>query len=307
MKYAARINSFLSKGVDIKEAIKAIGTVDGITYVDLNYPEHFQKYSPEEIYACLKENGLKLNAIATRYRNEFINGVFTNPDEDIARDAMLLTKQAIQYCERMHGNHVIVWLSYDGFDYPFQMDYIKAWDVLVNCFRELCDFSSVPVSIEYKPTEERGHALLDSYATTRDLIREIGKDNIGITVDYCHALMIHESPALVVAMALRDKLLLSMHLNDGEGVIDNGLMCASLSLSKTLETFFYLKKYEFDGVLYFDTFPKRENCIDELTANVQMCKKIESLLTKERMKEMQEIIGSTDATRVVRMLTSILA
>ena len=50
--------------------------------------------------------------------------------------------------------------GFDGFDYSFQIDYVSYWNRIVKAFRDVCDYSKVPVSIEYKPYEERVHALL---------------------------------------------------------------------------------------------------------------------------------------------------
>ena len=46
MKYATRVNSFLRGSKDLREAIYAIGEIEGIDYIDLNYPEHFLEYTP---------------------------------------------------------------------------------------------------------------------------------------------------------------------------------------------------------------------------------------------------------------------
>lgn len=70
MKYATRINSFLRTGISVAEALRKIGTVDGVDYVDMNYPEHFKENSVEELMEILEESGLKLNAINLRFRNE---------------------------------------------------------------------------------------------------------------------------------------------------------------------------------------------------------------------------------------------
>ena len=41
MKYATRLNSFLRVDKDLKHALEAIGKIDGVDCVDMNYPEHF--------------------------------------------------------------------------------------------------------------------------------------------------------------------------------------------------------------------------------------------------------------------------
>ena len=41
MKYATRINSFLRFDSNLLNAFRSIGSIEGVDYVDLNYPEHF--------------------------------------------------------------------------------------------------------------------------------------------------------------------------------------------------------------------------------------------------------------------------
>ena len=42
MKFAARINSFKSKGKTTLDIIREISEIKKVTHVDLNYPEHFE-------------------------------------------------------------------------------------------------------------------------------------------------------------------------------------------------------------------------------------------------------------------------
>ena len=49
MKYATRINSFLRQKNTLLEALDNIGRIEGVDYVDMNYPEHFTEYSHQEI------------------------------------------------------------------------------------------------------------------------------------------------------------------------------------------------------------------------------------------------------------------
>ena len=47
MKYATRINSFLRFDSNLLNAFRSIGSIEGVDYVDLNYPEHFADYDIE--------------------------------------------------------------------------------------------------------------------------------------------------------------------------------------------------------------------------------------------------------------------
>ena len=90
MNYAGRFNSFILKGQNVFDAIKAYHEMDGITHLEFNYPEHFAGYDLEEIKKAIGD--LKVNGLAVRWRNYFTNGDFTNPDEELRTKVSALTR-----------------------------------------------------------------------------------------------------------------------------------------------------------------------------------------------------------------------
>lgn len=306
MKYATRVNSFLRDKISVLEAVKRIASVEGVDYVDLNYPEHFKEFTPAQVKAEMDKYGLKLNAINMRFRDIYLNGEFGNANAEISRKAVSLCKEAAKVCKEMNGAQIIVWLGFDGFDYSFQMDYVKAWNQAVACFKEICDDTDLPISIEYKPYEERVHAMIDSFGTTMYMLQAVNKKNLGVTLDFCHMLMKSENPAFAAALLLEKGLLYNVHLNDGEGRTDDGLMVGSVNLWKSLEFMYYLKKYDFQGAIYFDTFPKREPAVEECASNIAMCRKLEEMVDRIGLAEMERVISANSAIEVQKMYMKLL-
>lgn len=306
MKYATRVNSFLRVNDDLNDALKEIGGIDGIDFVDLNYPEHFQRYSVDEVITMMAESGLSCNAINLRFRNEFLNGEFGNPDPAVSQKAVQLCREATDVCKQVGGRQIIIWLGFDGFDYSFQMNYETIWDQVAQAFRDVCDYTDLPVSIEYKPYEERVHCLIDSFGTTMLMVNTIKRPNLGVTLDFCHMLMKKENPAFATAWLLANQKLFNMHLNDGEGSTDDGLMVGTVHLWKTVEVFYYLKKYDFQGAVYFDTFPKREAARAECEANIAMCRRIEAMIDQYGLDRIGRLIDQNDAVAVSGMFAEML-
>jgi sugar phosphate isomerase/epimerase len=129
-----------------------------------------------------------------------------------------------------------LWLGQDGWDYTFQCDYAALWAA------ELAGIADVAahdpdclISIEYKPNEPRAYAILPDAATTLLAIDEIGLPNLGVTIDFAHALYAGEQPAFAAAHILRRSRLLGLHLNDGYGKRDDGLMVGAVHEQATLE------------------------------------------------------------------------
>lgn len=306
VKYAIRMNSFLREGVTVPQAIENMGSIDGVDYIDLNYPEHFQGDSVDQLNSALANNNIQLNAINLRFREQFINGEFGNSNSSISRQAVELCKAAANTCKQMGGRQIIIWLGFDGFDYSFQTDYVAVWNKIKAAFQEICDATDCPVSIEYKPYEERVHAFIDSFGTAALMTQAVNRKNFGVTLDFCHMLMKAENPACAAALLLEWGKLFGVHMNDGEGRTDDGLIVGMNNVWKTLEMFYYLKKYDYQGIVYFDTFPKREKAADECIANIAMCRKMEAMLVKVGMQEVERVIQANDATAVQRMFAGLL-
>ena len=302
MKYATRINSFLRTGQTVEQALCEIGRIGGVDFVDMNYPEHFKGYTVERIGEILAENGLQLNAMNMRFRNEYLAGAFDNTDESIRRKAVQLCKDAARVCSQLNGRQCIIWLGFDGFDYSFQKDYVQAWKWLVSCFREVCRSVDCKVSVEYKPYEERVFAMIDSWGAAWKLMEDVNCDNFGVTLDFCHMLMKKENPAFAAALLLEKGKLFGIHVNDGEGSTDDGMIVGSVHPWKTMELFYYLMKYDYQDVIYFDTFPKREPATEECRLNRQICGAIEAKLQKTGLENIGKLIGRPEGSPACAMM-----
>ncbi|MCY9669531.1 sugar phosphate isomerase/epimerase [Paenibacillus alginolyticus] len=294
MKFATRLNSFKNKS--IVETIDQIASVQGLTHVDLNYPEHFQNNSVEEIKDALKRNNIKLNGIAPRFRSQFINGELGNSDPVIARKAIDLCKESIDICRELGGSNITIWLGYDGFDYAFQLNYAKVWKQVVKAIQEICEYGhDIQVSIEYKPFQPRAYSLISSYGDTLLMINDAKCSNLGATLDFCHMLMKAENPSFGLSLVAEKNKLFGVHLNDGNKLNDDGLIVGSVNFAQSLEFIYYIKKYSYDAVVYFDTFPEREDPLAELKTNIAMYTKLNDLVDGIGMDKIQSIIDQNNA------------
>ena len=216
MDFAGRVNSILFQNPDkdIFYAIDSFKKIDGITHLEFNYPEHVSNDNARKIKEAIQP--FHVNGVAVRFRNQFIQGEFTNPNPELSRDAIDLCKGAVDVCRELGGKIVTIWLGFDGFDYPFQINYEKKWNIIVRSFQEIADYGSdLKISIEYKPFEPRNYSMLDSIGLTMLAVEEIDRPNVGVTLDLCHLYMKKESPAYALTLAARKKKLFGLHLNDG--------------------------------------------------------------------------------------------
>ncbi len=296
MKLATRINSYFRDGdKDLNRVFAAFQQV-GLTHVDLNYPEHCDGITAGEMSAMLAAHELALNGVALRFRDQFLNGDLGNADADIAARALELCFEACDYCRAVGGDTVTIWLGHDGFDYSFQIAYARVFDQLVAAFQKVCDYApDLHISIEYKPYEERAYAFIDSMGMTGMILNAADRPNLGVTLDYCHMLMKHENPAMAVDLFGRQGKLYGIHLNDGNGRFDDGLMIGTATPVKTLEFLYYVKKHGYDHAIYFDTFPIIEPAAEEAEQNKKMIEMLGRAIDTVGMDEIQAVIDQNDA------------
>lgn len=274
-RYAARLNAFKVKGGTVAEMIAGAGQVGGLSAADLNYPDHFAAHDPATLSRLLGDQCMALNGLAMRYYTEdgFKLGAFTHPDPATRRAAIDLTKRGIDACASMGGSQMTLWMGQDGFDYSFQVDYARMWDDTIAAVAEVADHNpKIDIAIEYKPNEPRAHALMPDMATTLLALQEVARPNTGVTLDFAHMLYAGEMPAKSAMLAARKSRVLGLHLNDGYGKRDDGLMAGSVHPVQTVELLVALSRTGYDGVIYFDTFPDHSglNPVEESRANIRL-------------------------------------
>ncbi|WP_136646522.1 sugar phosphate isomerase/epimerase [Tabrizicola sp. YIM 78059] len=274
-RYAARLNAFKRKGDTVAGMLAAAGRVGDLSAADLNYPDHFVAHDPASLSRLLADHGLALNGLAMRYYTEdgFRLGAFTHPDAAIRRAAIDLTRRGIDACAEMGGSQMTLWMGQDGFDYSFQADYARMWDDTIAALAEVADHNpAIDIAVEYKPNEPRAHALMPDMATTLLALAEVGRRNTGVTLDFAHMLYAGEMPAKAAMLAARRSRILGLHLNDGYGKRDDGLMAGSVHPVQTVELLVALARIGYGGIIYFDTFPDHSglNPIDEARTNIRL-------------------------------------
>ncbi len=281
-RYATRLNAFKIKGGSVADMIAGAGRVGGLNAADLNYPDHFEQHSPAQLGRMLADQGMMLNGLAMRYYTEsgFKLGAFTHPDAAVRRAAIDLTKRGIDACAETGADLMTLWMGQDGYDYSFQGDYGRMWDDTIAALIEVADHNpGVNIAVEYKPDEPRAFALMPDMATTLLALREVDRANTGVTLDFAHVLYAGEMPGYAAMLADRHSRILGVHLNDGYGKRDDGLMAGSVHPVQTVELLVALVRTCYDGVIYFDTFPDLAGLdpVAEARANIRLVTRLRTI------------------------------
>lgn len=322
MQFATRLNSFatrpelfwpagLGKPGTLDLLLRA-ATVDGLSAVDLNYPDHLNGLSPAGLTRQAADAGLALNGFAMRYYGEpaYRMGAFTNPDPAVRQRAIDLTRAGIDALAACGGKLMTLWLGQDGFDHAFAADYARLWDMEIDGIRQVAAHNpDVLISIEYKPDEPRAHALLDRIGTTLLAIRDVGLPNLGVTLDFAHVLYAGEQPACSAALVARHSRLLGVHLNDGYGGRDDGLMVGAIHTVQTVELLRRIRRDGYQGAIYFDTFPDTSGLdpVAECAANIATVRGMLALVDRlEADNRLAEALDRQDAVTGQRIVQGAL-
>jgi sugar phosphate isomerase/epimerase len=293
-RFATRINSFASGATaywpdlggkpSLEQMIARAATVDGLTELDLNYPDHVGD-DPVAVGGMVRDCGLQVSGLAMRYYTNpaYKLGAFTNPDPVIRREAIDLTRRGIDAARAMGAPMMTLWLGQDGWDYAFQCDYPALWADEISGIAEVAAHDpDCLISLEYKPNEPRAYAVLPDAATTLLAIAEVGLPNLGVTIDFAHSLYADEQPAFAAALVQSRSRLLGLHLNDGYAKRDDGLMVGAVHEQATLELLRAVHRGRFDGAIYFDTFPDASGLdpVAECAANIRTVRRMLEAVTR---------------------------
>lgn len=320
-RYAARLNAFKIGAAAYWPGKNTITTSDllaraataGLTAADLNYPDHFVQDTPLDLTQALADNGLVLNGLAMRYYTDpgYKLGAFTHPDPVIRRSAIDETKRGLDALAEMDGRLMTLWMGQDGFDYSFQMDYAAAWGHTLDALAEVADHNpDIDIALEYKPNEPRAFALMPDATTTLLALKELGRANTGVTLDFAHVLYADEMPAFAAALVARHARILGVHLNDGYGKWDNGLMVGAVHPIQTIELLVELERAGYDGALYFDTFPDHSGLdpVAEAQTNIEVVNRLRTVAAGlVQDAALQAAIAAQDAPTAMRIVHRALA
>lgn len=315
--YAARLNSFATRTElswpgrtdrpTTLDLIDRAATVTGLSAVDVNFPQQAEGVSLSELRARIADRGLTLNGFAMRYNGDpaFRSGAFVNADPTIRRRAIDLTRRGMDEARETGGRMLTIWPGQDGVDHPFQADYARLWDWEVEGIRQVAEHDpDFPVSIEYKPNEPRSIMVLANVSATLLAIAEAGVPNLGVTLDFGHVLEADTSPAMAAALVGRRSRLLGLHLNDGYGRRDDGLMVGSVHTVQTIELLRQLRRDRFAGAIYFDTFPDTAGLdpVAECAANVVTIEAMFDAIDRLPEAELEAALQRHDAVAAHRLV-----
>ena len=286
------------------EQIELAAEVGDISYVDLNYP-FTGELTTADVKGALERTGLRAIGVTPDiYLREHQMGAFTNPDPAKRASAMEIMHGAAEAVRALGARYVKIWPGQDGFDYPFQVDYKELNRLAVEGMRELASaHPDLKFVIEYKPREPRTHMFWSSAARTVLGIQAMDVDNVGVLLDFGHALFGGESPAEAAQLLIDHGLLWGMDVNDNYRDWDDDMVVGTVHITEVFEFFHTLRKNGWEGVWQLDQFPFREDVVANARTSIRFLKALHRALDRLDEDALAEAQAGQDplaAQRVVQ-------
>ena len=301
----ALITAFISKTRDrfheynedktLEERFAIASGIEGMSGVECVFP--YEVSDAEQLRTLLKKYNLEIAAVNVNVKAEpeFRNGGLTSLGPAVRQKAVQFIKNAKDFAQAVGADKVTCCPLGDGYEFAFQCDYGRMWKYLVETFGEAGSYKpEIPLFVEYKPSETRGHCFVDTAAKTLCLLNDIGIEQMGVTVDYGHSKYGQENPAEVVAMLANSRFPYYVHINDNNGRWDWDYMVASHNFIEYVEFLYYLKGYKYNGYLTSDTSPTRWDIVGTFEANTRLTNRIWNKLESIDGKKFKALISSGD-------------
>ncbi len=309
--FASYVDRYATDGyappVTTLEQIARAGEVGDLSFVDVPYP-FTPGVSVDDVSSALKAHGLQAIGVTPEiYMRRFSKGAFTHPDAGVRAQALEALQEAAGVVRTLGARYLKVWPGQDGWDYPFQVDHHQQWELAVSGMRDLALANpDLKIVIEYKPREPRVKMFWDSAAKTALGIKAMDVDNVGVLLDFGHALFGGESPAAAAQLLIDHDLLWAMDVNDNLRSWDDDMVVGTVHPVELFEYFYTLRKNNWEGVWQLDQFPFREDTVEAARLSIRFLKAIHRALDELDMSALHEAQLRQDALGAQRLVQDVL-
>ena len=301
----AIITGFLSQTKDrfheyntplsLDEKFALMASMAGYSGVEIVYPYEVEDAETTKHLLAKHNLGVAAVNVNVKAEPEFRNGGLTSTDPAVREKAVRFIREAKDFALAVGADKVTCCPLGDGYEFSFQYDYALAWQHLKETLGAAGAYKpELPLYIEYKPSETRGRCFVDTAAKTLCLLNDIGRDGMGVTLDFGHSMYGNENPAEAVALLAESPYPYYVHINDNDGKWDWDYFCGTKHFLEYVEFLFYLKKYDYQDYFTSDTSPTRWDIKGTFEANSRLTRKIWDLLDRLGMGTLETLMARGD-------------
>lgn len=278
----------------------------GLSAIDFVYGWDLTKNNVNEINEYLEKYNMKCCAVLPNVfgMKPFERGAISSRDPKVIEKVKNEIRDVIDVTKAIGGNLVNIWPGQDGYDYPFEDDYFRAWDTMIEVIREMADYDpSIKIGLEYKLKEPRVHCYVSTVGKTILLAQATERSNVGVFLDTGHAILAYENVAESFALTKYfGNRLFGVHINDARRDWDWDLNVGSVHLLDTMEWLYWVDKVGFDGYYTLDIWPARLDSLQSIKESIEWTQAMRNALIKIGDKKIEELIAEGNTTTTMRIL-----
>ncbi|HIJ65190.1 MAG TPA: sugar phosphate isomerase/epimerase [Candidatus Hydrogenedentes bacterium] len=291
----------------LQEQLANTAKLKGIKAVEIAQTDITQELTVKELKRILREHGLVCSGVATNLAHDrrFALSAFGHQHQKTRNLAIDEGRKAADMARQLGASEITIRLYTDGFDYPFHLDYTNHWNTVISSIKTIAKYASpdVNVAIAYKPREPRKHLTVASVGKALSLCQEIAMKNVGVAMNFSHALMAGENPAESIAFLSRANKLFQIYFSDCYRMWDDMLVPGAVHMWELMEALFYLKAVKYKGYITIDMLPQRidpgQACQIAVGNLSIFWKKLEKLDTSE-LRKAQKTLDAVESQKLVR-------
>ncbi len=288
------------------EMIAEAASIKGLTGLELVGTWDVTRENYKEVGKLLKDHGLECASIIPDIfaRQIWGKGALVSRNASIRKACLDEIRMNCDIAQSLGCGLINIWPGQDGYDYPLQDDYLTARGWIKEALAAVAgEYRTLKFALEYKLKEPRTHSYLARVSDTLLMVRDVGRDNVGVCIDTGHALMAYEN--LGESIVLCGDRLFHMHFNDNFRAWDDDMILGSVHTIEQIEMLYWLDRMNYAGWYSMDQYPYREDGRGAVEESLRWLQGFQKIVNKHR-KAMDEILREGNAVETSAFLRSIL-
>jgi xylose isomerase len=264
----------------LEEKFKLTRQIEGIEGIELKYPLDLKDVALAK--RLLDDTGLICTAVNVDIKDAayFRYGALSARSAEARHRAVSMLQEGMDIAAELGAGLVTTCPLADGYDYPFQVDYMSAWGRFIESVKEVVLYrNDIKVALEFQPHEPHAHIMLSNVGMVLHVCAEVGFPNLGANLDIGHSFAAGESPAESAALLGSKNRLFYIHTNDNTA--DGGdwdMISGTVHFWHWLELLFTLDRVGYDGWFGGDVAQKHIGPIEAFDTNTRMVQRMVKLI-----------------------------
>lgn len=295
----------------LQERLSAASKIKGVKAVEILQTDVPPDLAPKDLKRMMKDYNLQCSAVGVSLAHDrrFALGAFGHQHQKTRNAAIDEARKAVDIANGLGTNQIVLRLYTDGADYPFHIDYATHWNTVISSIKTIAKYAApeVNVCLSYKPKDPRKNLILATVGKSHSLCQEIAMKNVGVGLNFAHALMAGETPAESIAFLARssNNKLFQVYFSDAYGDADDLMIPGSIHMWELLEALFYLKYLKYKGYTTIDMLPQRidpSHACQIAVGNLSIFQKKLEKLDAAELRRAQKTMDAVESQKIIRRI-----